>query len=163
MSRRIVWWLHWYVVVNRGSEVSRHPNATKCAYMLIQPNMQLSTDLSLQDDLLERSSTSELGTTLLAEAVEARKASNYIEFPTPVSVTTSFFLFGCYFCLEKHNTAYFHLREATTIALLLGMNQEDGYTGTDVVEAVLKRRLYWLLFVTERSVWLVPTDHECRC
>lgn len=119
--------------------------------------MQLPVELNLEDDSIEISSRSELGTTLLTEAVEARKASNYSEFPTTMSVTTSFFLFGCYFCLEKHNTAYYYLREATTLALLLGMNQEDSYTCTDEVEAVLKRRLYWLLFVTERLA--MPTCH----
>jgi hypothetical protein len=68
------------------------------------------------------------------------------------SVITSFFLFGSHFCLDKQNTAWFHLREATTLAQLLGMHMESFYqTSGDIIENARKRRLYWLLFVTERA------------
>jgi hypothetical protein len=42
------------------------------------------------------------------------------------------------------------LREATTLVHILGMQKEDTYTKFDAIEASRRRRLYWLLFVTER-------------
>jgi len=123
--------------------------ASFCAFMLIQPNLQLPAADAIEGES-EIAYSFNLGKGLLAEVLEVRKTCNYVEVPTLASVTTSFFLFGCHFCLEKHNTAWFHLREATTLALFLGMHQEDLYTGRDGVEDMLKRRLFWLLFVTER-------------
>lgn len=86
------------------------------------------------------------------EALRVRKGYNYVEAPTVWTVITSFFFFGSHFCLDKHNTAWFHLREATTLAQLLGMHEEAHYTAIpDVIERSRRRRLYWLLFVTERA------------
>ena len=122
-----------------------------CAYMMIQPNMPLSnaTDsLDQHDQALN--SHAELGTTLLSEALEARKSISYSENPTMTTVVTSFFFFGCHFCLEKHSIAWLHLREATTVAILIGMHLESSYRGGDALELKLKRRLFWLLFITER-------------
>lgn len=121
-----------------------------CAYMIIQPNMQLPTSLNPESDI---NSNVSIGMSLLENALHMRKTCNHYENPTPEAVTTSFFLFGCYFCLEKHNTAWFHLREATTLALLMGMHQENTYQSMDAMAATLTRRLFWLLFVTERYFW----------
>jgi hypothetical protein len=120
-----------------------------CAFMLIQPNLQLPPSVAAPG-VCDIAYSFNLGKDLLAETLEARKTCNYVENPTLASVTTSFFLFGCHFCLEKHNTAWFHLGEATTLALFLGMHQEDLYNGRDRIEDILRRRLFWLLFVTER-------------
>ena len=124
-----------------------------CAYMLIQPNIQSSEIVSPgaypghdrpQPALL-------LGPTLLQEAIRVRKSINYHENPTVWSVTTSFFLFGSFFCLDKQNTAWFHLREATTLAHILRLHEESHYSTPDIIENTRRRRLYWLLFVTERA------------
>ncbi|KAL9627481.1 MAG: hypothetical protein Q9164_007595, partial [Protoblastenia rupestris] len=64
---------------------------------------------------------------------------------------TSLFLFACYFGLDKHNKAWYHLREATTLAHIIGMQEESSYRKDDPVESTIKRRLYWLLFITERA------------
>lgn len=133
--------------------------ASLCAYMLIQPNLQLPASIAAKADA-EVAYSFNMGKDLLAETLEVRKTCNYVENPTLASVTTSFFLFGCHFCLEKHNTAWFHLREATTLALFLGMHQEDLYNGRDGVEDMLRRRLFWLLFVTERCDHLI---HSLAC
>ncbi|KAL9089507.1 MAG: hypothetical protein Q9159_002547 [Coniocarpon cinnabarinum] len=96
-------------------------------------------------------STTELGKHLLYDALDLRKSFSYFETPSFTSVTTSFFFFGCYFCLERHNSAWFHLREATTMAIIMGMHKESDYMGGDAVANMFKRRLFWLLFVTERA------------
>jgi hypothetical protein len=121
-----------------------------CAYMLIQPNIELQASAFEGLDISARSNT-QLGQILLGEAVRFRKGFNYVENPTVRSVITSFFLFGCHFCLDLHGTAWFHLREASTLALTVGMNEEETYRTADIVESSRMRRLYWLLFVTERA------------
>nr|POE86905.1 putative sucrose utilization protein suc1 [Quercus suber] len=121
-----------------------------CAYMMIQPNMILPPGAFDGLEVPPQSSL-QLGHTLLQEALRVRKQSSYIENPTIWSVITSFFFFGSFFCLDQHNTAWFHLREATTLAQILGMHDESHYTNLDVIENSRQRRLYWLLFVTERA------------
>ena len=116
-----------------------------CAYMLIQPNLLINHP---GNSLNEPS----LGVTLLKETIRVRKGIDYVEEPTVYSVITSFFLFGCYFCLDQTNTAWSHLREATTLVFDVRMHEEDSYTTVDPIESSRRRRLYWLLFVTERYV-----------
>ena len=121
-----------------------------CAYMLIQPNIELRPSAFDGLDVPARSN-SQLGHGLLEEAIRFRKGFNYVESPTVWSVLTSFFLFGCHFCLDMHGTAWFHLREATTLALTVGMHEEATYRTGDIIESSRMRRLYWLLFITERA------------
>ena len=120
-----------------------------CAFMLIQPGIETKAPQAIK--MMAASSTNTcLGRTLLDETLRRRRCYDYIENPSVNAVITSFFLFGCCFGLEKHNTAWFHLREATTLAQMLGMQDEKTYTTGTLVEAATKRRLFWLLFVTER-------------
>ena len=93
--------------------------ASLCGYMLIQPNLELPP-CALEGLNVQPQCNLQLGGALLAEALRVRKGFNYVETPSTWSVITSFFLFGSYFCLDLHGTAWFHLREATTLALTLG-------------------------------------------
>lgn len=123
--------------------------ASLCSYMLIQPNMNLPPEAG-SDGEDAAPTHMLLGRTLLQDVLRVRKGSDYVETPTIWSVITSFFLFGSHFCLDKHNTAWFHLREATTLALVINMHEEESYTPLDPIESSRRRRLFWLLFVTER-------------
>lgn len=120
-----------------------------CGYMMIQPNMSLNPSAFEGLEIPVQSSL-QLGHVLLKEALRVRKGINYIESPSVWSVITSFFFFGSYFCLDQQNTAWFHLREATTLAQIMGMHEETNYR-SDSLEDSRRRRLYWLLFVTERA------------
>jgi len=121
-----------------------------CAYMMIQPNLALPA--SAFDGLeVQPQSSFQLGQLLLQETVRVRKCYDYVENPTIWTVITSFFIFGSNFCLDRHNTAWFHLREATTLVQVLGMHEESAYHMADLIESSRRRRLYWLLFVTERA------------
>ena len=95
-------------------------------------------------------SRTSLGRRLLDEALRKRKRCDYIENPSMNTIITSFFLFGCFSALDKHNTAWFHLREATTLAQIIGMQEEKTYTTGPYLAMMSMRRLFWLLFVTER-------------
>lgn len=118
------------------------------AFMLIHPGIELK----IGEGVNGSSRNTGLGMILLDEALRARKAHDYIENPSVISVMTSFFLFSCYFGLNKHNTTWFHLREATASVQFLGMHQESYYLEGDVRDTSSKRRLFWLLFITERQV-----------
>lgn len=121
-----------------------------CGYMLIQPNLELPPSILENGDFRPQSNV-EFGRALMRETLNARKAFDYVEAPTVRSVATSFFLFGSYFCLDLHGTAWFHLREATTLALTAGMHEEVSYKKLESIESSRRRRLFWLLFVTERA------------
>ena len=119
------------------------------AFMLIQPGIVLKTG-QLMDQPAGSVTNPKMGSVLMEEAIRVRKNYDYVENPTVNTVITSFFLFGCAFGLNKHNTGWFHLREATALAQILGMQDENTYMFDNVVEMSRKRRLFWLLFVTER-------------
>ncbi|KAK3720067.1 hypothetical protein LTR37_003890 [Vermiconidia calcicola] len=112
--------------------------------MELRPEATEGVDCKAESNLL-------LGRTLLADAIRTRKGIDYIESPSVWSVIMSFFFFGSHFCLDLHGTAWFHLREATTLALTLGMHEQATYKSLDRIECTHRRRLYWLLFVTERA------------
>lgn len=89
--------------------------------MCIQPNLPISQVVLDGYESSDHSAIA-LGQALLQEAVRVRKGIDWNEAPTVMSVSTSFFFFGSYFCLNRHNLAWFHLREATTVAQLIGMH-----------------------------------------
>ncbi|RKF73149.1 Maltose fermentation regulatory protein MAL13 [Golovinomyces cichoracearum] len=117
-----------------------------CAFMMIQPGMRV-----LGHDNCLPGANLVSGNLLLQETLRTRRSYDYLESPTLNSLVTSFFLFGCYFGLDLHNNAWFHLREATTLAHVNGLHKEESYQNLDAIDSSRRRRLYWLLFVTERA------------
>lgn len=93
------------------------------------------------------------GIELLTEATDARgKCSNICEYVTVESLLTSFFLFATYGNLDLHDQAWFYLSQATTMAHTLGLHRENTYSEFGAGESEERRRVFWLLFVTERYV-----------
>lgn len=119
------------------------------AFMMIQPDIERVPSSHGRRSPSPTTNPS-LGIILMQEAVRVRKVLDYVESPTVATVITSLFLFGCCFGLNKHNTAWINLREATALAQILGMQEEETYLHGDHAANALKRRLFWLLFVTER-------------
>ncbi|KAI1346640.1 hypothetical protein F5Y01DRAFT_297406 [Xylaria sp. FL0043] len=119
------------------------------AYMMFQPGMSLPTG----DPMLEHMPGAHIvsGTLLMEEAIRVRRGIDYLESPTLNTLCTSYFLFCSHYALEMHEKAWFYLREATTLAHMCGMTKEESYVQFDNIESSRRRRLYWLLFVTERA------------
>ena len=90
------------------------------------------------------------GEELLAEAVRARNECKVVDDMNVESLLTSFFLFACYGNLNKQRQAWFYLCQTTSMAFELGLHRESTYAGLSAEEAEEKRRVFWLLFVTER-------------
>lgn len=115
-----------------------------CALTMLQPGMCIPDLDSMPGAPIVCS------TLLVEETNRVRKGFDYNESPSLNTLCTSYLLFACYHGMELHDKAWFHLREAATMIHIVGMNREEGYAPLDPVDSSCKRRLYWLLFVTER-------------
>ncbi|KAL6251260.1 hypothetical protein RBB50_001468 [Rhinocladiella similis] len=125
--------------------------ASLCAFVMVQPGMSLAVGPGSHYDGEPPEHRYGYANMILDDISRIRKNIDYIGSPTVNSLHISFFLFSCYFTLEKQNVCWFHLREAATLAQIMGMHDETSYTTGDVVENMYKRRMYWLLLVTERA------------
>ncbi len=85
------------------------------------------------------------------ECLRERKLFDHLESRDTLSVMTSFFLFAYYGNHENHRKAWFYLQETIAFAENLDMDQEQTYEKLEPNEAEWMRRLYWLLFITERA------------
>ncbi|KAI1181183.1 hypothetical protein F4777DRAFT_526233 [Nemania sp. FL0916] len=146
--------LHRHRIEQQCRQLEQDPDvyclvAALSAYMMFQPGMSLPTG----DPMLEHIPGAHIvsGTLLVEEAIRVRRGYEYMDSPTLNTMCTSYFLFCSYFALDMHEKAWFYLREATTLAHMCGMTKEESYVHYDNIESSRRRRLYWLLFVTERA------------
>ncbi|KAA8648812.1 putative C6 transcription factor (AmyR) [Aspergillus tanneri] len=127
--------------------------ASLCAVTHIQLKLDGATSASnpshLQAGVDGRSVMS--GEELLAEAVRARKDVDLVDEMSVESLLTSFFLFAAYGNLDKQDHAWFYLCQATSMVFTLGLHRESTYSDLSVEEAEERRRIFWLLFITERG------------
>ncbi|KAL2263278.1 hypothetical protein VTK26DRAFT_7468 [Humicola hyalothermophila] len=128
-----------------------------CSFVCLQPGMVMpGMGMSMSDPFspdMMFGGNIVTSTLLMEETIRVRKGYDYVASPTLNTLCTSFFLFAVHHGLEMHDKAWFHLREAATLAHMLRMNEEQTYLqcDNDNVDATRRRRLYWLLFVTERA------------
>lgn len=120
-----------------------------CAFVLLQPGMNLPGSDPYGLDSMPGANIV-TSTLLMEETLRVRKGYDYMDSPTFNSLCTSYFLYGCHYGLDLQDKAWFHIREATTLIHMIGMNKEQTYLQYDSVETAKRRRLYWLLFATER-------------
>src|ERR1700761_2818633 len=98
-----------------------------CAFVMVQPGMNLAVAPGSHYAGEPPENRYGYAYMILNDVIRTRKSINYVDSPTLKSVQTSFFLFSCYFTLERQNECWFHLREAATLAHLMGMHQEATY------------------------------------
>ena len=143
--------------IRQAAQETPHSSEAYClisslsAFMLIQPGIQLRISPTVNGRPTSPSVNSCLGAMIMEESIRVQKSIDYIEHPTTNAVITSFFLFACSFGLNRHNAAWYHLRQATTLAQMMGMQDENSYALGDPPDSARRRRLFWLLFVTERA------------
>jgi hypothetical protein len=123
--------------------------ASLCAYVLFQPAMVLPPHDRLSADRGQVANHS-LAHHLLDETIRVRKGYEFSENPTVLTVYTSLFISNCYFGLDQQNPTWVYLRQATTLAHVVGLHEEHTYKNDDFIGSSRKRRLFWLLFITER-------------
>ncbi|KAF7712731.1 Amylolytic gene expression activator [Penicillium ucsense] len=91
------------------------------------------------------------GETLLSEALRARRDCDIVDDVSIESLLTSFFLFASYGNLDKQSHAWYYLCEAISMTFSLGLHRESSYAELSVEDAEERRRVFWLLFITERG------------
>lgn len=129
-------------LINYQSDPGRYALVCSlCAMTMVQ----LFTIPGNHNDLM-----SPLSEALISESLRARRYCDYIGSASIDTVITSFFLFCSYGNLEKHNHAWYYLRESISFAQSIGLDEEKSYIELDAVEGQQRRRLFWLLFITER-------------
>ncbi|THV83661.1 hypothetical protein D6D29_03713 [Aureobasidium pullulans] len=97
----------------------------------------------------------------IEECLKVRREFDYIGNPTTVTVMTSFFVFAYYGNKENSEKAWHYLQESISFAENLDMDDEVSMLKLDPVEAQWRRRLYWLLFITERA-YSIQRRKNCR-
>lgn len=90
------------------------------------------------------------GQGLLAAAKRLRRQFDIVDNIGLDAILTSFFLFAAHGNLEEHHHASFCLNESITLAMSLGLHSDETYIDFPKHERELRRRTFWLLFVTER-------------
>jgi hypothetical protein len=85
------------------------------------------------------------------ECLHARDSCGYRSQPSLDNIRTSFFLHVYYENQQSGGSeSLLYLREAITMAQMMRLHQEASYIGLSPEEEQLRRRILWLLFVTER-------------
>lgn len=93
-----------------------------------------------------------------AQILEAKcqEYRNRVPLGRPPNLTTvriAFFLHVYHESLEANSMrSMLYLREAVTIATMMGLHKESYYSEVPVQEQQIRRRVLWLLFVTERVI-----------
>lgn len=90
------------------------------------------------------------GEDLLREAERARRECNPVDNISIQGLLTSFFLFASYGNMDNQNSAWFYLCQAISMAFALGLHREPTYAELPSDDAEDRRRVFWLLFITER-------------
>lgn len=107
-----------------------------------------------------KSSCEPVGRWFLNACLAARKGDgadqlryDMVDDPVLDDVITSFWLSTSFFEIGQKRRGYHHLREALTLALDLGLDNEQTYhrPGLTQREVLCRRRVFWSLFVAERS------------
>ncbi|KAL4994224.1 fungal-specific transcription factor domain-containing protein [Aspergillus recurvatus] len=93
---------------------------------------------------------------LAAECLEARKRFDYRSRVNLNNIRTAFFLHVYYENQQPGGSeSVLYLREAITMAQMMYLHREASYASLTADEQKIRRRVLWLLFVTERGVCIL--------
>lgn len=87
----------------------------------------------------------------LNEAIKARNALNIAETPDIDTLLTSCFLFSAYANLGRSNEAWFYLSQTVSFVIALQLHDETIYSTLESEDAEMKCRIFWMVFILERS------------
>ncbi|EGO56117.1 hypothetical protein NEUTE1DRAFT_44696 [Neurospora tetrasperma FGSC 2508] len=91
------------------------------------------------------------GRFLLNDCLDVRKQYDLYDNISLSTVVSSMFLASSFFETNQSTKAWVYLREALTFAQELGLEDESTYAGLSPEEALCRQRVFWLLYVMERS------------
>ncbi|THX04747.1 hypothetical protein D6D17_05497 [Aureobasidium pullulans] len=87
----------------------------------------------------------------IAKSLSVRSEYDFVLDSSVSTLLASFFIAIAYFELHDSHHTWFYLREAITLAQALGLHTSKYYDGMNSADALYSRRIYDILFVTERS------------
>ncbi|KAK3320383.1 hypothetical protein B0T19DRAFT_360455, partial [Cercophora scortea] len=91
------------------------------------------------------------GCFFIERCIAARKSYDLVQDLSLSTVIASFWLSASFFEIEDTRKSWYYLREALTLALELGLQNDASYAGLGPEEDIFHRRVFWQLFVSERS------------
>jgi hypothetical protein len=97
----------------------------------------------------------------IEECLLERYRSDHLGNVTRSAVITSFYLFVYFSHLEKHYKGWYYLQEAISFAQAMDLDDDEVVSELDTEESQWSRRLFWLLFITERYVKLLIQTTQC--
>ncbi|KAK8006008.1 C6 zinc finger domain containing protein [Apiospora marii] len=92
-----------------------------------------------------------VGRFFLDECIAARQSYDFPEDDSLAAVISSFWLSTSFFEINQSRKSWYYLREALTAALDLRLHDDRAYAGLSPAERLCRQRVFWQLFVTERS------------
>ena len=136
--------------------------ASVCVYMLVHAGVEVppasnprapsSSPMAPLSQMMRQHPVAQ-AQRLVEDIKRVRLYTEFQENPTTATIITSFFLSASHFGCQKYNVAWYYLQEAITFAKIMRIHDEKSYqlrppTALDAIN----RRLFWLLFVSERFV-----------
>ncbi|KAJ0415056.1 hypothetical protein BJY00DRAFT_327298, partial [Aspergillus carlsbadensis] len=91
------------------------------------------------------------GHDLILEALRALCEYDPLEEPHMDTVLTMFLLFCAYGNLNKPVYAWHYLTQTISFMQILNLDNERTYAGLSLADAEARRRIFWLVFITERA------------
>ncbi|KAH8752826.1 hypothetical protein F5883DRAFT_397616, partial [Diaporthe sp. PMI_573] len=91
------------------------------------------------------------GRFFLDECVSNRQSYDFMEDMSLNAVISSFWLSTSFFEINQNRKSWLYLREALTLAQDMGLHDDSTYVSLSPQEALCRQRVFWILFVTERS------------
>ncbi|CRK27131.1 hypothetical protein BN1723_016247 [Verticillium longisporum] len=87
----------------------------------------------------------------ISQCFAGRHDRSYIEDADEWTIMESFFIFSYYGNCNTSKQAWYHLREAISFALALGLNREESYSDPSLEVNERRRRLYWAYCLQHRT------------
>jgi hypothetical protein len=125
------------------------PRLEADAYMLAS-SVCIATILQLQLGVESSGDAMQKPQLVVDEIEDLRRCQRYRQHPTLDAVSTSFFLHIAYLQIGHLNACTLSLREAISMAHILGLQNPGHYVDLHPREVQNHLRQLWLLFITER-------------
>lgn len=150
--------LHRETIESQMPSLERNPDTyclftSLCAFMMLQPGMTFPmADYNNME--MPYGANIAASTILIEECIRVRKGQDvkgfeHWEKPSLNVLATNFFIFAYYYAQENHSSAWYYLREGTTIIQMSGMGNEENYQQD--IDSIRRRRLFWLFHNAERA------------
>ncbi|KAK8086021.1 C6 zinc finger domain containing protein [Apiospora phragmitis] len=104
-----------------------------------------------------------VGRFFLDECIATRQSYDFPEDDSLAAIISSFWLSTSFFEINQSRKSWYYLREALTSALDLRLHDDRAYAALPPAERLCRQRVFWILFVTERSFAILRNKPLTLC